>query len=49
MAGIAITYKPLELERFGYGYSTEGLFGMAVALTFQDLIGALIPHCIFFK
>ena len=33
VGAIAITYKPLVLESFGYGYSTEGLFLMAVALT----------------
>ena len=33
MGAIAITNKPLVLESFGYGYSTEGLFVMAVALT----------------
>ena len=30
---IAITNKPLVLESFGYGYSTEGIFVMVVAPT----------------
>ena len=33
VGAIAITNKPLFMENFGYGYSTEGLFVMAVALT----------------
>ena len=35
VGAIAITNKPLFMENFGYGYSTEGLFVMAVAFTFH--------------
>ena len=35
VGAIASTNKPLVLKSFGYGYSTEGLFVMAVALTFE--------------